>query len=53
MTQYIIRRALIAVPTLLLISMIIFAVLGKACDTVLLLISRPLLRWQDTMRARL
>ena len=37
----------------ILVAMITFAVLGKACDTVLVLLSRPLLRWQDTIRARL
>ena len=37
----------------ILVAMIIFAVLGKACDTVLVLISRPILRWQDTVRTRL
>jgi sulfonate transport system permease protein len=37
----------------ILVAMIIFAVLGKACDTALVLAARPILRWQDTVRARL
>lgn len=37
----------------IIVSLIIFALLGKACDGVLVAISRPLLRWQDTVRVRL
>lgn len=37
----------------ILVVMIIFAVLGKTCDTALVLVSRPILRWQDTVRVRL
>ena len=37
----------------ILVAMITFALLGKACDSVLVAISVPLLRWQDTARARL
>jgi sulfonate transport system permease protein len=37
----------------ILVAMIIFAVLGKLCDTALVLASRPILRWQDTVRMRL
>jgi sulfonate transport system permease protein len=37
----------------ILVAMIVFALLGKASDTVLVLLSRPALRWQDTVRARL
>jgi sulfonate transport system permease protein len=37
----------------ILVAMIVFALLGKGCDTVLLLASKPILRWQDTVRARL
>ena len=37
----------------ILVAMITFAVLGKLADTVLVLLSLPLLRWQDTARARL
>lgn len=37
----------------ILIAMIVFAVLGKLADGVLVALSRPLLRWQDTVRARL
>jgi hypothetical protein len=33
--------------------MIIFGVLGKLCDTILVLAARPVLRWQDTVRMRL
>jgi sulfonate transport system permease protein len=38
---------------IIVVAMIIFAVLGKACDTILVLVSRPILRWQDTVRTRL
>lgn len=37
----------------ILVAMITFALLGKFFDSVLVLISLPLLRWQDTVRARL
>jgi sulfonate transport system permease protein len=37
----------------ILVSMIVFALLGKALDSVLVALSRPLLRWQDTVRTRL
>ncbi|MDR3530246.1 MAG: ABC transporter permease [Rhodopila sp.] len=37
----------------ILVAMIIFAVLGKISDGVLVALSRPVLRWQDTNRIRL
>jgi sulfonate transport system permease protein len=37
----------------ILVALIVFALLGKACDGILLAASRPLLRWQDTVRVRL
>ena len=37
----------------ILVAMIVFALLGKACDSIIVAISVPLLRWQDTVRARL
>jgi sulfonate transport system permease protein len=37
----------------ILVAMITFALLGKAADSVLVALSIPLLRWQDTARARL
>ncbi len=37
----------------ILVAMITFALLGKLADGILVGISRPLLRWQDTVRARL
>ena len=37
----------------ILVAMITFALLGKVADGLLVAISRPLLRWQDTVRARL
>ncbi len=37
----------------ILVAMIVFALLGKACDSILVAIGVPLLRWQDTVRARL
>lgn len=37
----------------ILVAMIVFALLGKACDSILVALSVPLLRWQDTVRARL
>jgi hypothetical protein len=33
--------------------MIVFAVLGKTADSILVAFSRPVLRWQDTNRMRL
>jgi sulfonate transport system permease protein len=38
---------------IILVAMIVFALLGKLSDTVLVAVTRPLLRWQDTARARL
>jgi sulfonate transport system permease protein len=37
----------------ILVAMIVFALLGKASDGVLVALTRPLLRWQDTARDRL
>jgi sulfonate transport system permease protein len=37
----------------ILVAMIVFALLGKASDSVLVALTRPLLRWQDTVRERL
>lgn len=37
----------------IIVSLIIFALLGKACDGILVALSLPLLRWQDTVRVRL
>jgi sulfonate transport system permease protein len=37
----------------ILVAMISFALLGKIADAVLVALSIPLLRWQDTIRARL
>ena len=37
----------------ILVAMIVFALLGKASDSVLVALSRPVLRWQDTNRVRL
>ncbi len=37
----------------ILVALIVFALLGKACDGILVAASRPLLRWQDTVRSRL
>ena len=37
----------------ILVAMIVFALLGKALDGVLVAVTRPLLRWQDTVRSRL
>jgi sulfonate transport system permease protein len=37
----------------ILVAMIIFAILGKLSDSVLVALSRPVLRWQDTNRIRL
>jgi sulfonate transport system permease protein len=37
----------------ILVAMIVFALLGKASDSVLVAVSRPVLRWQDTHRIRL
>jgi len=38
---------------IIVVAMIIFGVLGKLCDTILVLAARPVLRWQDTVRMRL
>ena len=40
-------------PDQILAAIIAFALMGKALDTVLVLLTRPLLRWQDTARERL
>ena len=37
----------------IVVAMIVFALLGKAADSILVLLSLPLLRWQDTARARM
>jgi sulfonate transport system permease protein len=37
----------------ILVALIIFALLGKLSDSVLVALSRPVLRWQDTNRLRL
>jgi sulfonate transport system permease protein len=37
----------------IIVSLIVFALLGKACDGILVALSRPRLRWQDTVRSRL
>jgi sulfonate transport system permease protein len=37
----------------ILVAMIVFALLGKLSDAVLVGVTAPLLRWQDTVRARL
>src|SRR4029077_13397150 len=37
----------------ILVGMIVFALLGKLSDGVLVALSAPLLRWQDTVRSRL
>jgi len=37
----------------ILVAMIVFALLGKFSDGVLVAVTRPLLRWQDTVRGRL
>jgi sulfonate transport system permease protein len=37
----------------ILVAMVSFALLGKAADAVLVALSVPLLRWQDTARTRL
>jgi sulfonate transport system permease protein len=40
-------------PDRILAAIIAFALLGKACDAALVAATRPVLRWQDTVRARL
>jgi sulfonate transport system permease protein len=40
-------------PDRILAAIIAFALLGKACDAVLVAATKPVLRWQDTVRARL
>lgn len=37
----------------ILVAMIVFALLGKLSDGVLVAVTRPLLRWQDTVRSQL
>lgn len=37
----------------ILVAMIIFAILGKLSDSILVAMARPVLRWQDTAKARL
>jgi len=37
----------------ILVAMVTFALLGKLADGIMVALSRPLLRWQDTVRARL
>jgi sulfonate transport system permease protein len=37
----------------ILVALIVFALLGKLCDGLLVAATRPILRWQDTHRARL
>jgi sulfonate transport system permease protein len=37
----------------ILVAMIVFALIGKTSDSVLVALSRPVLRWQDTDRIRL
>ena len=40
-------------PDTIIAAILAFAVLGKLCDGLLVALTRPLLRWQDTARARL
>lgn len=40
-------------PAQIVAAIIAFALLGKASDSVLMLVARPFLAWQDTARARL
>ena len=40
-------------PISILVAMIVFALLGKLSDGLLVALTRPLLRWQDTVRVRL
>jgi sulfonate transport system permease protein len=37
----------------ILVAMIIFALLGQASDLLLIVLTKPLMRWQDTARERL
>ncbi|HVZ10556.1 ABC transporter permease [Rhodopila sp.] len=37
----------------ILVAMIVFALLGKACDSAVVHVTRPVLRWQDTHRLSL
>ena len=37
----------------ILVAMITFAILGKLADSILVALARPVLRWQDTAKARL
>lgn len=40
-------------PDAILAAIIAFAILGKVCDSILVASTRPLVRWQDTVRDRL
>ncbi|TVR08772.1 MAG: ABC transporter permease [Salinarimonadaceae bacterium] len=40
-------------PDQIIGAIVAFALLGKACDTLLLIVTRPLLAWQDTARGTL
>jgi sulfonate transport system permease protein len=40
-------------PDQILAAIIVFALLGKAADSVLVFVTRPLTLWQDTVRERL
>lgn len=40
-------------PDSILAAIIAFAILGKVCDSILVASTRPLVRWQDTVRDRL
>jgi sulfonate transport system permease protein len=40
-------------PDQILVAILVFAILGKICDRLLVLLTRPLLAWQDTRRAEL
>lgn len=40
-------------PDQILAAIIAFALLGKAADSILMIVTKPLVRWQDTVRERL
>ena len=40
-------------PDQILAAIIAFALMGKAADSILLALTRPLVRWQDVARERL
>jgi sulfonate transport system permease protein len=40
-------------PDQILAAIIVFALAGKASDAILVALTRPMLRWQDTSRSRL